>query len=84
VISFAVAQDLMVAMVDHRLIINADSTQFRVGGDADRHLQVIYSPLKTTPTCDNETITAYFIKYYCIMSAGGYLADPIFVVEILR
>ena len=34
------------------------------------------------PVVIGEGITAYFIKYYAIISAGGYAAPPMFVLEV--
>ena len=69
------------------MIINSDATQFTVGGNVKKKTEVVYSnsrntsyePLKVLPD-QREGLTAYSIKYYAIISAGGYVANPIFII----
>ena len=85
--SFAAANHYIVPKVNYKLIINADATQFQLGGDSKRKTKVIHDikrdtniePLKVLPK-NREALTAYFIKFYAIISAGGFLANPIYII----
>ena len=37
-------------------------------------------PLKVGPQTKNSGITAYFIKYYMLMSASGFVGPPVYVI----
>ena len=83
-VSFAAANHWMISHCNHKLFINADATQFQVGGSLKQTMKVkAYNgrtrPDKVLPS-ENENLTSYFIKYYGIISLGGYVADPIFIV----
>ena len=68
-------------------MINADATQCRTSGEITRKVRVKVNkgrnssidPMKVLPV-KNESLTAFFIKYYMIFSAGGSLAPPIFII----
>mmetsp|Transcript_32984 Transcript_32984/g.45233 ORF Transcript_32984/g.45233 Transcript_32984/m.45233 type:complete len:589 (-) Transcript_32984:104-1870(-) len=88
-VSMCAAQHLMVPLTDHYLILNMDGTQYKTGCDSSKKEKVKYrnSPtkgkaLKVLPSAGkkNNGITAFFIKHYMLMSAGGCCADPIFVI----
>jgi hypothetical protein len=85
-ISFAAMNSLMVPITPSKLILNADASQFKVGYDSNKKIEVKYlvkpagKPLKVLPEKNDAGITAYFIKYYLLMSAGGFSADPVFVI----
>ena len=86
-VSMCAAQHLMVPQTDHYLILNMDATQYQTGGDGKKKQQVKFmkapndgKALKALPDGKNNGITAFFIKYYMLMSAGGCCADPIFVI----
>ena len=37
--------------------------------------------LKTLPDGEkNKGISAFFIKYYCLVSAAGFVDDPVFII----
>jgi transposase len=86
-VSFAAANHYMVSKTPHQLLINSDATQFQVGGLLTKKMAVkikigrksSIDPMKVLPE-KNEELSAFFIKYYAIMSAGGYLSDPIFII----
>lgn len=93
-VSFAAMNKYMVETkkINEFLILNADGTQFEVGGRADHKVKVCRSIRKVRTgkgmkACqkkvkkgDNEGIVKYYIKYYLIISAGGVQADPIFIL----
>ena len=78
----------MIQLADHKLILNADTTQFQIGGQkGGKHVHVnnlksrnasVYS--LNVKHQKQSVLLAYFIKYYAIISAGGYLAEPIFII----
>lgn len=86
-VSFAAAQHMMMPIVDNRLIINLDATQFTVGDKKGRDT-VMYrgkrsdqkGPLKAAPDESAKGITSFFIKYYLIMTSAGVSADPVYVI----
>ena len=86
-VSFAAANHWMISHCKNKLQINADTTQFQVGGSLKQTMKVkAYNgrnsnthPYKVLPS-ENENLTSYFIKYHGIISLGGYMADPIFIV----
>jgi hypothetical protein len=69
-----------------------DATQFQVGYDTGGKVQFKYiategkkkkleeRPLKVLPNKNSAGITAYFIKYYMLMTAAGFAADPVYVL----
>lgn len=74
--------------VNYHLKLNVDATQFKLGHDTKKK-EVVLVPLKSgdmkraakaESTDDAEGITAYFIKAYILISAGGHAAAPIYVV----
>ena len=85
--SFAAATHFMVPTTNLNLMINADATQCRTSGEITRKVRVKVNkgrnssidPMKVLPV-KNESLTAFFIKYYMIFSAGGSLAPPIFII----
>jgi hypothetical protein len=86
-VSFAAANHWMTSNCNHKLYINADATQFQFGGCLKQTTKVkAYNgrnanthPYKVLPS-ENENLTSFFIKYYAIISLGGYVADAIFIV----
>jgi hypothetical protein len=92
-ISFAAANHLMVPLVNRHLILNMDATQFRVGSDTTLKTKAVYSSrhpitgqkqkqkVHTKPLKGRNGIVSYYIKFYLIMSAGGYPSTPVFVVQ---
>lgn len=83
-ISFAAMNYGIVPYVLPQLIVNCDATQFTVGSESGRKIQVKVLTksecYKVLPDESNKGITAYFIKYYLIMNAYGQISHPIFVV----
>jgi hypothetical protein len=90
-ISYAATNKYMVEMSHPDLILNADATQFTVGQDSKGKVEVKYvkseehqdydRPFKVMPkTKDGGGGMAFFIKYYLLMSASGFTADPIFII----
>ena len=95
-ITFAAMNYLMVVLkkTNPLLIINADSTQFTVGGSGDSKCEVKYAdapnaprrntgkrPLRALPKkgADN-SLTKYFIKFLLLINAAGMQADPIYIL----
>jgi hypothetical protein len=86
-VSFAAANHWMINNVNKNLYINADATQFQVGGSLKQNKRVkAYKgrnsnlhPYKVLPSKD-ENLTCFFIKYYAMISLEGFLADPIFII----
>jgi hypothetical protein len=87
-ISFAAANHYIVSKVHPTLIINADATQLNVGGNIMNKPKVKYLYRKRTISGQHlkvlkkskEGLTAMFIKYYLIISAGSFVASPIFII----
>lgn len=90
-VSFAAMNSYMVQSmkVNPKLILNADASQFKVGSDCKQNIQIKYAetesiklegPLKSLPNVADKGITAFFMKYYLLMSAFGDQADPVFVL----
>lgn len=86
-VSMCAAQHLMVPLTDHYLILNMDGTQYQMGNNSKDKKKVKFfdaptdgKALKVKPEGKNKGITAYFIKHFMLMSAGGCCADPIFVI----
>lgn len=85
--TFIAANHYMVPITNSNLIMNADATQCLTSGEAKRKVKVKVlkgrntsdDPLKVLPT-DKDSLTAFFIKYYMVIGAGGSLAPPIFIV----
>ena len=69
------------------LIVNADATQFKVGGNDDQSVKVKYpkegkgvtTAFKTRDLVESEGLVSYFIKYLGLMSAVGVLASPVYI-----
>ena len=63
--------------------MNADATLYTVGYDNKKKLQVKFiqtkkhqlSPIKIKPEKNDSGITKYTIKYFCLMSAIGKIAN---------
>ncbi len=95
-ISFATMNYLMVEKMKilQALILNADATQFAVGGTADDKIIVKYvvpagqkkrntgkESLKAAPDSNEDnSLTKFFIKYMLLMSAGGFQAPPVYML----
>ena len=68
----------MFPLVNHKIILNADATQFHIGGQTRKkdelHFLKItkYDPLKVKYQKQDDSLT-YFIKYYAIINTGEYL-----------
>jgi len=84
---FMVANWLMASNTIPPLILNLDATQFKVGCANNGRVKVIVSDgdadshnIKAMPQEKNHGITAYFIKYYLLISAAGKVATPVYVV----
>jgi hypothetical protein len=85
--SFIAANHCMIPKTNVNLIINADATQCKTSGESTKKIKVKVAkgrntsidPLKVLPA-ENESLTAFFIKYYMIFGAGGSLAMPIFIL----
>jgi hypothetical protein len=87
--AFAAANYLMVPKVHPAMNVNVDASQMKAGYDTNKKVEVGYvkgegerrPDLKARPEEGKQAgITCHFIKYYCCISAGGFAADPIFVV----
>jgi hypothetical protein len=92
-VSFAAMNQHMVeeCQTAPELILNMDATQFQVGYDTKGKIEIKYKtddkknmlkkgPLKVLPEKSDAGITAFFIKYYMLMSAAGYAANPVYVL----
>lgn len=92
-VSFAACNHLMVKLVNPNLIVNMGATQFKVGNSGDDLVKVVVRrknlrsaqggkiKLKTKSRKGKTGIVAYYIKYYLVMSAGGYSSKPVFVIQ---
>jgi hypothetical protein len=85
-VSFAAMNLSMEPYVNPLLILNADATQFPVGNDIKNSLSIKYighkiTPKKILPNNKNSRITKFFIKYFCLISAAGYICNPIFIIQ---
>lgn len=87
-VSFAAVNHLMSNLCSSHLILNSDATQFAVGAVGDGKVEVKYlddmgtsKKKKVTPEKNmDETEILFTIKYYLLMSAFGFSADPVFVI----
>ena len=88
-VSFAAMNHLMSRVTERDLVLNMDSTQFRVGRVSDGSIEVSFvkeqrsnkKALKVDePGQQSDGSMAFYIKYYLLMSAGGFTSDPIYVV----
>ena len=96
-VSFAVGCDVMTDLTCYDLILNADATQFQVGGegsskqkgsyvnDSDSDDCIIHAKRARRSACKIErskdsTLTAYFVKYYCLCNASGMIGPFIFII----
>lgn len=75
-VSFAAMNSLMHDITHLSLILNADGTQFTVGYNSRKKVEVKYvgnieGPLKIVKKDAKSGITQYFIKYFLLMSATG-------------
>ena len=67
------------------LYLNVDATSFTVGSKDNGRISVKYKerkkdkPLKVLPQ-EGDGGMKYSIKYYALISAGGYACDPIYVI----
>jgi hypothetical protein len=79
-ISYAAMNHVLVPLCKPQLILNYDATQFRVGYGTNGCVSVVIPETeknmkhKVMKRKDNKGITAYYIKYMCLISAfGSYL-----------
>ena len=69
-VSFACMQQMMSRISPYELHLNnMDASQFTVVYDSNQKVQVKYVG-----------ITAYFIKYYMLMSASEFVGPPVYVI----
>lgn len=84
-VSLLAACHLMLPLTDYRLIINGDATQMEVGYK-NKNVFVKYladdgrPTLKAMPNKGDSGLTSFFIKYYLIMTAGGFTSNPIYII----
>lgn len=84
--TFAALNTAISKIVKKQFILNADATQFTVGHDMKKKVQVKYleklngRPLKVLPVKDSEGHGLFTIKYYLLITAGGDQADPIYII----
>ena len=85
-VSFMTAQLAMSRLTREALTLNSDATTFKVGSEGDKTVTVVYcgkgGDLKAEydeGSCSG--ITAYFVKYYLLISAAGFNASPVFVLQ---
>jgi hypothetical protein len=87
VVSFAAMNVAMSSVLkEEALVLNADATQYEVGYDVKKDRQVKFitkdeGPLKILPHSKDAGITKYTIKYFCLMSASGCIANPIYIIQ---
>ena len=85
-ITFGGMNAMMVEYSIPQLIVNMDSTQFCVGYNNNKKLEIkfigeVNGPLKSNPSKDrNSNGLAYFIKVYIVITAFGNQAPPVYVV----
>ena len=85
-ISFAVMNQTIVPLCEPQLIINYDATQYQVGYHANELIECIvlrsekYKKKKVFKDPLNQGITAYFIKWMCVINACGETSDIVFLV----
>lgn len=87
-ISLACTNGAMDGLSNPHMIVNADATQFNVGG-TETNVQVVYTgkrsevtgSLKVFPENRNANSLAFFIKYYMIITAAGDCAPPIYIIQ---
>ena len=83
-ISFSCMHKMMTDICEPQLIINYDATQYKVGYESGKlvsswHKSERFMQKKALKS-DNQGITSYFIKYFCMINAFGNTADPVFIV----
>ena len=84
-VSNAAMHAAVVPLCHRDLILNSDATQFLVGNKNGK-VVVLYiaksdgQPLKLQPGATEDYSLAFFIKYYLLMSVGGYTARPIYII----
>jgi hypothetical protein len=73
----------MVPLSHPAVIINYDSTQFMLGGQADEKVFVVNikdekrpKSVKTSVLQKDNSLVCYFIKWFCIINACGDFASP--------
>jgi hypothetical protein len=82
-LTFAAMNHYMVPNVSNLLCINSDATQFAVGYDCEKKIRVKFAGRRSGirgPLKDDSGITLFFIKFYLLISAGGYQSDPVYVI----
>ena len=85
-ISYAAMNHVLVPLCKPQLILNYDATQFRVGYGTNGCVSVVIPETeknmkhKVMKRKDNKGITAYYIKYMCLISAFGFISEPVFLV----
>lgn len=86
IVSFAAMNSSRVGESIPQLIMNMDSTQFGVG-KTNNKVEVVYlgnreelGTLKAQPQLSNFGGVCYFIKFYLLITAFGWAADPVFVI----
>lgn len=88
-VSFAAMNHLMARVTERDLVINMDATQFRVGKSVDGSRDAYFvkemrsegKPLKLDEADEaKDGSMGFFIKYFLIMSAGGFTSVPVFVL----
>lgn len=86
-VTFAAMNYAMAGVVNEHLILNFDSTQFTVGeGKASSRSKACYTikhegkSIKVASDGNSKGSTAFFIKYFLIMSAGGEVSVPVYVI----
>lgn len=67
---------LMTPLTSSHLIFNADATQFTVGYDSAKNR----SEVASIEEGRRRHYQIYFIKYYCLISAFGNSADPVYIL----
>ena len=83
-VAMAVGLFLIVRLVHPFLIINQDATQFEVG-HASRPVKIVVvkgskGPRKVLPEKGDTGLVAFFIKFFVLISAGGYHGDGVYVI----
>lgn len=88
-LTFMAANNYMVPNTHPSLVLNVDGTQFKVGDSCEDKPRVwaknkkkagIHLKPISVPKGKGKGITAYFIKYYMLMSSAGFTAPPIYII----
>jgi hypothetical protein len=80
----------MSQITNSALILNFDATQFTVGYDSNKKIEVKSigkqddGPLKVLPNKQNAGIVKFSIKYFLLMSACGFTSDPVLIVNKIK